>query len=79
MKTFGFAVVHLTQQMWPATLEDGVYRCYDLSGFMGAHEPKGEVTFFHCPEGDILNEEVMRVANQFALQMKLGETMNVSI
>lgn len=50
----------------PATIEDGVIRCHDLSGFLGSWDAKVGAMFFESIDGSCLCEQAMKLANEYA-------------
>ena len=66
MKKYGFAVE--PNRRWsvtPATQEDGIVTCHDISGFMGSWKMNEGGRFFECPDGDILNQATLEEAQSF--------------
>ena len=68
-KVFGFAVElhNKTHLVFPASKEEGIIRCHDLSGLRGSWDMKEGGVFFPQESADILCDIALEKANEFAI------------
>lgn len=66
---YGFVAEPHKNGYWlvsPATKEDDLIRCHDLSGFLGSWNMKQGGVFFPSPTNDSLCNVALQEANTFA-------------